>query len=76
MIVLDVTRNEAVRIFRERLGMTQDEAADVCGVSRWVISQIENGQNVSPSMVGVFHMMKERWEKTVAQAAKQVIVAP
>lgn len=68
MIMLDITKNEAVRIFRERLGMTQDEAANLCGVSRWVISQIENGQNISPSMVGVFYMMKERWEQAVQVA--------
>lgn len=44
---------EAVLYAREMAGLTQRQLADMCGVSKSLITEIENGtRNATPAMIG------------------------
>ena len=52
---------ESLKSTRKILKMTQQEVADVLGVSKVVVSHAENGHSVNPIMITLYGIVLERY---------------
>lgn len=65
MITMNVTLSEQAVQYRKRLNLNQLATAEVCGVSRTTISNVENGKASQVITSGVVAILKEKYELEV-----------
>ena len=53
--------SESLRNTRKKLKITQQEVADVMGVSKIIISHAENGHSVNPMTITLYGIILERY---------------
>lgn len=69
MVVMELKKDEAVRVLRQRLGLSQAECADLLGWSRKTVSDVENGMAIERTVESVLLRLQAlAADKPVAQA--------
>ena len=73
---MNLSLNDAVIYYRNKLGMTQTKLAELCELSRSTIVNVEAGKTGRIVTLGVLAILREQLELVEAQGEQAVQVAP